>query len=77
MFAPKAVSALHKTEYTQTINIVSQRNTMGLNKSLNGLDMGPGALAGEEVSKKDFPAVIIDGNDQGPFFLSTTGPTVG
>jgi hypothetical protein len=50
---------------------------MSLNKSLNGPDMGPGALTGEEISEQDLATVIINRSNQGPFFLRATGPSVG
>ncbi len=76
VFSPEAISSLDETKDSQRVYVVTQRQSIGLNQSLGCLDMGPGGLFGEEVSKEDLSAVIIDGSDQGPFLFGKRRPQV-
>ena len=74
MFAPEAVSSLHKTEDAQRIYIVTKGQTECLDHSPCGLNMGPGGLAREEIGEEQQAAVVVDGSDKGPFLLDIRRP---
>ena len=77
VLAPDTISSLHKAEDTQRINIVTKGQSEVLNNGSGSLNMSPGSLGGEEISKKDLATVIIDGCDQSPFLFGTRRPAVG
>ena len=57
--SPEAISTLHKAEYSQRINVITQRDIVGEHYTFSSLDMGPGGFLLEEVSIQELPTKII------------------
>ena len=76
VFAPDAVTALDEAEDPQGVDIVAEGEAVGLDQGLRGLDMGPGALLGDEFGVEEFAAEVIERGDQGPFLAGEGGPEV-
>ena len=74
MFSPEGVPSLNESEDGMRVNVVGVREAVAKDHGLESLDMGPAGLLLDQKSIKDEAAIIIQGSNEIPLFLSCGCP---
>lgn len=70
MLAPEAVPSVHEAEDAEGTHTVPQGKAVGLDEGLGRLDVRPGSLAKDKVSKQELAAAVVNRGDEGPLLLA-------